>query len=168
MNGLFSMLLPSNLSSMEPISKVTSGHTFSGTVPHGSDSHLCISSPKCNDSESFKLDLVAYLSHLQESYSCKMESSLRVWNKAHFLINKRVISTRLSTHSTNNCKLFGVPIVVQWKRIQLVSMRMQVRSLASLIRSGIWHCCDVVGRPAAVARIQPLAWELPYASGTDP
>ena len=66
-------------------------------------------------------------------------------------------------------------------RTQLVSMRMQVRSLASLIglriqcghelwcrsqmRLGgftwLWLWC----RPAAAVAIQPLAWELPYATG---
>lgn len=40
-----------------------------------------------------------------------MESSLRVWNKAHFLIYETVISTRLRTHSTNNCKLLNFPQV---------------------------------------------------------
>ena len=35
----------------------------------------------------------------------------------------------------------GVPIVAQQKWIRLVSMRMQVGSLASLSRLGIWHCC---------------------------
>ena len=35
----------------------------------------------------------------------------------------------------------GVPIVAQWKQIQLVSMSMQVRSMASLSGLGIWHCC---------------------------
>ena len=58
-------------------------------------------------------------------------------------------------------------------------MRFQVQHLASLSRSGIWRCCTVVGhrwglgpellwlwhRPAAVAPIQPLAWEPPYAAG---
>ena len=30
----------------------------------------------------------------------------------------------------------------------------------------IWHCCDYgVCRPASVAPVCPLAWELPYATG---
>ena len=31
----------------------------------------------------------------------------------------------------------------------------------------IWHCCGLWlwHRPAAVAPIRPLAWELPYATG---
>ena len=36
----------------------------------------------------------------------------------------------------------GVPIVAQWKWIWLVSMRRQVRSLASFSMSGIQRCCD--------------------------
>ena len=76
----------------------------------------------------------------------------------------------------------GVPIMVWWKWIPLVSMRMQVWSLASLSRSGIWHyhelwCGHRCGcssdpallwlfcGPAAVAPFWPLAWEFPYASG---
>ena len=64
--------------------------------------------------------------------------------------------------------------------IRLVSMRMQVRSLALLsgrgsgvaVSCGVRHRCGLdpalLGlwrRPAAVAPIQPLAWELPYAVG---
>ena len=37
----------------------------------------------------------------------------------------------------------GFPVVAQWKRVQLVSMRMQVWSLASLSGLGIWHCCEL-------------------------
>ena len=68
----------------------------------------------------------------------------------------------------------------QQKQIRLVSMRMRVRSLASLSRSGsgIAMSCGVghrhVSDPtllwlwyrlAAVALIRPLAWEAPYAAG---
>ena len=35
-----------------------------------------------------------------------------------------------------------VPVVAQQTLIQLVSMRMQVRSLASLSGSGIQRCCE--------------------------
>ena len=69
-----------------------------------------------------------------------------------------------------------VPIVAQWKWIRLVSMRIWVWSLALLSGSGI-RCCHKLWcrlqtssdpvwlwhSPAAVALIQPLAWELPYA-----
>jgi len=37
----------------------------------------------------------------------------------------------------------GVPIVVQWKRIPLVSRRMQVQSLASLSGLQIWPCREL-------------------------
>ena len=45
------------------------------------------------------------------------------------------------------------------------SMRLWVRSLASLSGSGIRCWPELWGRPAAVAPIQPLAWELPYTVG---
>ena len=37
----------------------------------------------------------------------------------------------------------GVPIVVQQKLIQLVSMRTRVQSLPLLSGSGIWRCCEM-------------------------
>ena len=37
----------------------------------------------------------------------------------------------------------GVPVVVQLKHIQLVPMRLQVRSLASLSGLRIWHCHEL-------------------------
>ena len=66
----------------------------------------------------------------------------------------------------------GVPILVQQKWIQLGTMRLWVRSLASL--SGLRICCyhelwcklqRRLGSAAAVALIGPLAWEHPYAAG---
>ena len=47
----------------------------------------------------------------------------------------------------------GVPIVVQWKRIQLVPMGMQVRSLTLLTGLGIQHC---------------LSCSVGHRSGSDP
>ena len=51
-------------------------------------------------------------------------------------------------------------------------MRTQVRSPALLSGLRIWHCCELwcrsqmrFGSCVAVAPIQPLAWELPYAAG---
>ena len=44
-----------------------------------------------------------------------------------------------SEGSDNNMGDWGVPIVAQWKRILLVSMRMWVQSLVLLGGSGI-HC----------------------------
>ena len=81
--------------------------------------------------------------------------------------------------------VLGVPIVVQWKRIWLVSMRMQVWSLALLSGLGIWHCselwcrsqtllwipsccgCGIGHRPVAIAPIRPnfhMHIQLPYAA----
>ena len=57
----------------------------------------------------------------------------------------------------------GVPVVAQQKQILLGTMRLQVRSLASLSGLRIWRCRELWCRPAAVAQIQPLAWEPPYA-----
>ena len=37
----------------------------------------------------------------------------------------------------------GVPVVAQWKRIQLGTMRLPVRSLASLSGLRIWHCHEL-------------------------
>ena len=60
-------------------------------------------------------------------------------------------------------------------------MRFRVRSLASLSGLRIWRCSELCGigrslgldlmllwlwcRPAAIAPIEPLAWEPPYAAG---
>ena len=70
--------------------------------------------------------------------------------------------------------------MAQQKRIQLGTMRLQVRSLASLRELRISRCCELwcsrkCGsdlallwhwcRPAATAPIRPLAWEPPYAMG---
>ena len=72
----------------------------------------------------------------------------------------------------------GVPVVAQWKRIWLGSMRTQVPYLPLLSWIRIWRCHDLWCRrgsdlawlwlwlwPAAVAPIWPLAWEPPYAEG---
>ena len=37
----------------------------------------------------------------------------------------------------------GVPIVAQWKRIQLGTMKWWVQSLASLSVLRIWHYCEL-------------------------
>ena len=73
----------------------------------------------------------------------------------------------------------GVPMVVQWKRIRLGTMRLQVRSLALHRGLRIWCCLNCgVGhrcgsdpallwlwcRPAAIALIRPIVWEPPYAA----
>ena len=75
----------------------------------------------------------------------------------------------------------GVPVVVQWKRIRLGTMRLRVRSLPRLVGSGsgvavncgvgcrrsldlvlLWLWC----RLTAIAPIGLLTWETPYARGT--
>ena len=74
----------------------------------------------------------------------------------------------------------GVPVVAQWTRIRLGTMRSPVRSLALLSRLRIWPCRELwcrsqtqrdpvllrlwCGVPAVVL-IRPLAWEAPYAAG---
>ena len=58
----------------------------------------------------------------------------------------------------------GVP-VVQRKRTQLGTMRLQVWSLASISGLRIWRCYELWCRPLAKAPIRPLAWEAPYAVG---
>ena len=70
--------------------------------------------------------------------------------------------------------------MVQQKRIQLRTMRLRVRSLASLsgLKIGVAMSCSVGHRrgldpallwlwrrPAVTALIRPLAWEPPYATG---
>ena len=59
----------------------------------------------------------------------------------------------------------GVPVVVQWKRIHLGTMRLHIRSLASLSGLRIGHCCELCCRSAATALIRPLAWKPPHAEG---
>ena len=62
--------------------------------------------------------------------------------------------------------------MAQWKGTRLVSMRMQVQSLASLSRLRIQLCCELwcrsqtrlgVGQQLVALILRPLAWELPYA-----
>ena len=74
----------------------------------------------------------------------------------------------------------GLPAVAQQRWIRLVSVRMRVRSLASLHGCRIWHCRKLwhrlqmclgssvavaVAQASAAALIQPLAQELPHATG---
>ena len=74
--------------------------------------------------------------------------------------------------------------MAQWELIRLVSMRMQVRSLASRsgLGSGVAMSCGGIGHRcrsastllwlwcglAATALIRPLAWDLPYAACAAP
>ena len=74
----------------------------------------------------------------------------------------------------------GVPIVAQWERIRLIPMssiglpwpRSVGQGSGVVMSCGIGHRCGpdlallwLWGRLAAVALIQPLAQELPYATG---
>ena len=82
--------------------------------------------------------------------------------------------------NTEDQVFLGVPIMAQWKRIWLASMRTRVQCLALLSGLRIWHYCEVWCshrcssdpmllclwcRPAATALIWPLAREPPYAMG---
>ena len=90
----------------------------------------------------------------------------------------RYTSRSLYQHPINN---IWIPTVAQQLRTWLVSMRMQVRSLASLSGLRIEHChkpwCRswmrfgpallwLWRRQVAAAPIRPLVWELPHAEGT--
>ena len=100
----------------------------------------------------------------------------------HKMLFIAILSCFFSVDSKFNKNLprIGVPVVEQWKRIQLGTMRLWVRSPASISELGsgaarelccrsqrrlgscvlwLWH------RLAAVALIEPLAWEPPYAVG---
>ena len=96
----------------------------------------------------------------------------------HMLIEQTKVKYKEKNLKSNK---EGVPIVAQWKRIWLVSMRTQVWSLASLSRVRIQHCHELCvdlrygsdstllwlwHRPEAAALIGPPAWETPCAKGT--
>ena len=51
--------------------------------------------------------------------------------------------------------------MVQWKRIQLETMRLR----ASLSGLRIWHSHELWCTLAAIAPIRPLAWQPPYVAG---
>ena len=70
----------------------------------------------------------------------------------------------------------GVPVVEQWLTNPTRNHEVAVLSLALLSGLRIWCCRELWCRsdpallwlwcrPAAVALIRPLAWELPHASG---
>ena len=41
------------------------------------------------------------------------------------------------------CGFLGVPIVLQWKRIQLGTVRLWIQSLSLLSGLRIWHCREL-------------------------
>ena len=75
---------------------------------------------------------------------------------------------------------WGVPVVALWVKNQLIFIRIRVKSLASISGLRTRRCCKLQHRsqvqlnlallwlwwcePAAVAPIQPLVWEVPYAA----
>ena len=72
----------------------------------------------------------------------------------------------------------GVPVMAQWKRIQLGTMRLgdSIPGLAQWVKDPVFRelwCRSQTRlgsvllwrRPAATAPIRPLAWEPPYAAG---
>ena len=75
----------------------------------------------------------------------------------------RLVNQLYSNNTLKNS--LGVLIVAQWKRIQLGTMKLRVRSLALLSGLGIQCCCELWCRLVATAPIRPLAWEPPYAAG---
>ena len=84
---------------------------------------------------------------------------------------------KLEVHLPLELHIPGVPVLVQWKRIRLGTMRLQDRSLPSLSGLRLQHCRELwyrsktqLGSGIAVAvvdiaPIRPLAWEPPYAAG---
>ena len=56
----------------------------------------------------------------------------------------------------------GVPVVVRWKRIQLGTMRLQVRSLTSLSGLTIWRCLSCgIGRKHGLDLVLLWLWWFP-------
>ena len=62
--------------------------------------------------------------------------------------------------------MLELPLRLSGLRTQIVSLKMQVRSLALLRGLRILGFRKLRCRSAAAALIQSLAWELPYAAGT--
>ena len=90
------------------------------------------------------------------SFSIKQKS---IMHNPHY-VTKNI----KSMYSRLRLKKSGVPIVAQWKWIWLGTIVCSIPGLA-LSRLRIPCCCELWCRPAAIAPIRPLAWELPYASG---
>ena len=55
--------------------------------------------------------------------------------------------------------------MAQWQQTRIASTRTQVQSLALLTGLRIRRFRELWCRLAVAALIQPLAWELPYATG---
>ena len=75
-----------------------------------------------------------------------VHTSFQNWVKSHDVLPVDTcpnLSTAKIVLSHMEKYILGVPIMAQRKQIQLVSMRMWVRSLASLSGSGIRLCCEL-------------------------
>ena len=72
----------------------------------------------------------------------------------------------LNIHPPNLIILISLGVPVMAPRTPLVSMRIQVQSLALLSGLRIWCCSGLWIRLVAAALIWPLAWEPPYAAKT--
>ena len=69
------------------------------------------------------------------------------------------------TTQTQEIRKLGVPIMAQWKRIQLGTKRLQVQSLASLSGLRIRHCHELWCKFTNAARIwrgcgSGVGWQL--------
>ena len=101
------------------------------------------------------------------------------FNLVHKRMKIKILIKAHIYHTKGSYLLCSSSEFLLWRsRIQLGTMRLRVRSLASLTGLMIWHCCELwVGcrcssdlallwqRPAAAAPMRPLAWEPPHAAG---
>ena len=123
----------------------------------------------------FQERLHGFIWGIKQTYKPKIckELDIKIARKVRGFSEKQAISYMHKMFRNAKC---GVPIMVQWKQIQLGTVRLQIYSLASLnglrmllcpelwcksqmrLRSGV---AVAVRRPVATAQIQPLAWEPP-------
>ena len=113
----------------------------------------------------YRSSLMAQCVGIQYYHSASWVAAVaQVWSLAQELLyakkNKNWIQER-------------VPIVAQWKQIRLVTMRLQVWSLASISGLRIWHCCQLwcglqtwLSSCVAVAYVDSCSWDLTPSLGT--